>query len=262
MGMALKDKVVWITGGASGIGEAVTRRFIQEGAKVSIIGRSKDTLAKMKEEFGENILTYQGDISKYEDNEHAVQATVEQFGKLDVFVANAGVFDGFAKFADVTPEALSEAYDYLLDINVKGSFFGAKAALEELKKTNGNIIFTVSGASFYPDGGGVWYTASKHAQIGLMRQLAFELSPSIRVNAVAPGGTLTALTVIPPLRPFVNIVDNDTKASSIKKRNILQLAQMPEDHVAAYVLLASDESRAITGEVISSDGGLSVRGLG
>jgi NAD(P)-dependent dehydrogenase (short-subunit alcohol dehydrogenase family) len=262
MGMALKDKVVWITGGASGIGEAVTRRFIQEGAKVSIIGRSKDTLAKMKKEFGENILTYQGDISKYEDNEQAVQATVEQFGKLDVFVANAGVFDGFAKFADVTPEALSEAYDYLLDINVKGSFFGAKAALEELKKTNGNIIFTVSGASFYPDGGGVWYTASKHAQIGLMRQLAFELSPSIRVNAVAPGGTLTALTVIPPLRPFVNIVDNDTKASSIKKRNILQLAQMPEDHVAAYVLLASDESRAITGEVISSDGGLSVRGLG
>ncbi|MCM3674504.1 SDR family NAD(P)-dependent oxidoreductase [Peribacillus simplex] len=66
MGMALKDKVVLITGGASGIGEAVTRRFIQEGAKVSIISRSKDTLAKMKEEFGENILTYQGDVSKYE----------------------------------------------------------------------------------------------------------------------------------------------------------------------------------------------------
>ncbi|MGE7607204.1 SDR family NAD(P)-dependent oxidoreductase [Peribacillus frigoritolerans] len=262
MGMALKDKVVLITGGASGIGEAVTRRFIQQGAKVGIIGRSKDTLAKMKGEFGENILTYQGDVSKYEDNEQAVQATVEQFGKLDVFVANAGVFDGFAKFADVTPEALSEGYDFLFNINVKGSFFGAKAALEELKKTNGNIIFTVSGASFYPDGGGVWYTASKHAQIGLMRQLAFELSPSIRVNAVAPGGTLTALTVIPPLREFVKIVDNDTKASSIKKRNILQLAQMPEDHVAAYVLLASDESRAITGEVISSDGGLSVRGLG
>ncbi|MGE7762975.1 SDR family NAD(P)-dependent oxidoreductase [Peribacillus sp. NPDC097895] len=262
MGMTLKDKVVMITGGASGIGEAVTRRFIQEGARVSIIGRSKDTLAKMKEEFGKNILTYQGDVSKYEDNERAVQATVEQYGKLDVFIANAGVFDGFAKFADVTPEALSEAYDSLFNINVKGSFFGAKAALEELQKTNGTIIFTVSGASFYPDGGGVWYTASKHAQIGLMRQLAFELSPSIRVNAVAPGGTLTALSVIPPLRPFVKIVDNDTKASSIKKRNPLQLAQVPEDHVGAYVLLASDESRAITGEVISSDGGLSVRGLG
>ncbi|MDF9761740.1 MULTISPECIES: SDR family NAD(P)-dependent oxidoreductase [Peribacillus] len=262
MAMALKDKVVLITGGNSGIGEAVTRRFIQEGAKVSIIGRSIETLKKMKEEFGEGILVHQGDVSKYEDNERAVQATVRQFGKLDVFVANAGVFDGFAKFADVTPDALSEAYDFLFDINVKGSFFGAKAALDELQKSNGNIIFTVSGASFYPDGGGVWYTASKHAQIGLMRQLAFELAPNIRVNAVAPGGTLTALSVIPPLSPFVKIVDNDTKASSIKKRNPLQLAQMPEDHVAAYVLLASDEARAITGEVISSDGGLSVRGLG
>lgn len=260
--MALKDKVVLITGGASGIGEAVTRRFIQEGAKVGIIGRSKEKLVKMKEEFGENIVTCQGDVSKYEDNEQAVQATVEKFGKLDVFIGNAGVFDGFAKFADVTPEALSEAYDFLLNINLKGSFFGVKAALEELQKSNGNIIFSVSGASFYPDGGGVWYTASKHAQVGLMRQLAFELAPNIRVNAVAPGGTLTELTVIPPLHSFVKIVDNETKAKSIKKRNPLQLAQMPEDHVGAYVLLASDQAKAITGEVISSDGGLSVRGLG
>ncbi|MDQ6597253.1 SDR family NAD(P)-dependent oxidoreductase [Bacillus salipaludis] len=262
MAMDLKDKVVLITGGASGIGEAVTRRFIQEGAKVGIIGRSKEKLVKMKEEFGENIVTCQGDVSKYEDNEQAVQATVGKFGKLDVFIANAGVFDGFAKFADVTPEALSDAYDFLLNINLKGSFFGVKAALEELQKTNGNIIFSVSGASFYPDGGGVWYTASKHAQVGLMRQLAFELAPNIRVNAVAPGGTLTELTVIPPLHPFVKIVDNETKAKSIKKRNPLQLAQMPEDHVGAYVLLASDQAKAITGEVISSDGGLSVRGLG
>lgn len=222
MAMALKDKVVLITGGNSGIGEAVTRRFIQEGAKVSIIGRSIETLKKMKEEFGEEILINQGDVSKYEDNEKAVQATVKQFGKLDVLVANAGVFDGFAKFADVTPDALSEAYDFLLNINVKGSFFGA-AALEELQKSNGNIIFTVSGASFYPDGGGVWYTASKHAQIGLMRQLAFELAPNIRVNAVAPGGTLTALSVIPPLRPFVKVVDNDTKASGIKKETHFNL---------------------------------------
>lgn len=262
MSMVLKDKVVLITGGSSGIGEAVTRRFIQEGAKVAIIGRSKEKLEKMKKEFGEHILTCQGDVSLYEDNEKAVQATVEQFGKLDVFIANAGVFDGFAKLADVTPNAVSDAYDYLLNINLKGSFFGVKAALAELQKTNGNIIFSISGASFYPDGGGVWYTASKHAQLGLMRQLAFELAPHIRVNAVAPGGTLTELSVIPPLHPFVKIVDNETKANSIKKRNPLQLAQMPEDHVGAYLLLASDQARAITGEVISSDGGLSVRGLG
>lgn len=262
MGAQLKDKVVIVTGGASGIGEAITRRFLEEGAKVGIISRSQDKLNRLKEELGENLHIYQGDVSNYEDNERIVQETVEKFGKLDVFIANAGVFDGFAKFTDVTPEAVSEAYDYLLNINVKGSFFGAKAAVEELQKTKGNIIFSVSGASLYPDGGGVWYTASKHAQIGLMRQLAFELAPDVRVNAVAPGGTLTELSVIPPLRPFVTIVDNDTKAKSIKKRNPLQIVMSPDDHVGAYLLLASDSSRAITGEIISSDGGLSVRGLG
>lgn len=139
--MALKDKVVLITGGASGIGEAVTRRFIQEGAKVSIIGRSEEKLAKMQEEFGESILTYQGDVSKYEDNEQAVQATVKQFGKLDVFIANAGVFDGFAKFADVTPDALSEAYDFLLDINVKGSFLARKQRLKNCRKQMEILFF-------------------------------------------------------------------------------------------------------------------------
>ncbi|MEK3937216.1 SDR family NAD(P)-dependent oxidoreductase [Sporosarcina sp. FSL W7-1349] len=262
MGTGLREKVVIVTGGTSGIGEAVTRRFIQEGARVSVMGRSKDRLDKMAEEFGNNLLTIQGDVSNYEDNRKIVEATVKKFGKLDVFIANAGVFDGFAKFMDADPKAVEEAYHYLFDINVKGSFLGAKAAVDELLKTKGNIIFTVSGASFYPDGGGVWYTASKHAQIGLLRQLAFELAPDVRVNAVAPGGTLTALTVIPPLQPFVKIIDNETKAKNIKKRNPLQIAMSSEDHVGAYVLLASDEARAITGEIISSDGGLSVRGLG
>lgn len=95
-----------------------------------------------------------------------------------------------------------------------------------------------------------------------MRQLAFELAPDIRVNAVAPGGTLTALNVISPLQPFVKTVDNETKEKSIKSRNPLRIAMSSEDHVGAYLLLASDNARAITGEVISSDGGLSVRGLG
>lgn len=191
-----------------------------------------------------------------------MRKAVDAYGKLDVFIANAGVFDGFAKFENVTSEAMSDAYDILMNINVKGYFNGAKASLPELRKTAGNMIFTVSGAGFYPDGGGVWYTASKHAQIGLMKQLAFEVAPEIRVNAVAPGGTLTALNVIPPLKSFVKEIDNETKAKSIKRRNPLQIAMDSEDHVGPYLLLASKKSRAITGEVISSDGGLAVRGLG
>ncbi|MFD2368679.1 SDR family NAD(P)-dependent oxidoreductase [Brevibacillus sp. GCM10020057] len=258
----LLGKSVYVTGGASGIGKAVVEAFIKEGAVVTILDRSAEGLRELERQQGDKVRTITGDVTVYEDHQRAVQCAVEAFGKLDILVSNAGVFDGFAKFGDVTPEALSEAFDMLFAINVKGSFFAAKAAVEELKKTRGNMIFTVSGAGFYPDGGGVWYTASKHAQIGLMRQLAFELAPDIRVNAVAPGGTLTALSVIPPLRPFVKIVDNETKAQNIKRRNPLQIAMEAEDHVGAYVLLASDKARAITGEVLSSDGGLAVRGLG
>lgn len=258
----LAGKSAYITGGASGIGKAVVEEFIKQGAVVTVLDRSAEGLKELEQQFGEKIRTLTGDVTVYADHQRAVETAVAAFGKLDVLVSNAGVFDGFAKFATVTPEALAEAYDVLFSINVKGSFFAAKAAVDELKRTRGNMIFTVSGAGFYPDGGGVWYTASKHAQIGLMRQLAFELAPDIRVNAVAPGGTLTALSVIPPLRPFVNVVDNETKAKSIKTRNPLRIVMQPEDHVGAYLLLASDKACAITGEVISSDGGLAVRGLG
>jgi NAD(P)-dependent dehydrogenase (short-subunit alcohol dehydrogenase family) len=258
----LIGKSVYLTGGASGIGRAVTETFIEEGAFVTILDKSAEGLKQLKEQFGEAVRCIEGDVTIYEDHVRAVRMATEAFGKLDVFVGNAGVFDGFAKFENVTPEAMSDAYDILFNINVKGYFHGAKATVDELKKTAGNMIFTVSGAGFYPDGGGVWYTASKHAQIGLMRQLAFELSPEIRVNAVAPGGTLTALHVIPPLMPFTKVVDQDVKEKSIKSRNPLRIAMASEDHVGAYLLLASDKSRAITGEVISSDGGLAVRGLG
>jgi NAD(P)-dependent dehydrogenase (short-subunit alcohol dehydrogenase family) len=257
----LSGKSIYMTGGASGIGKAVTEAFIQEGAVVTILDKSAEGLDLLKQQFGEAVQCIEGDVTTYDDHVRAVGMAVESFGKLDVFVANAGVFDGFAKFENVTAEAMSDAFDLLFNINVKGYFHGAKASVEELKKTAGNMIFTVSGAGFYPDGGGVWYTASKHAQIGLMRQLAFELAPNIRVNAVAPGGTLTALHVIPPLQPFVKLIDNETKEKSIKSRNPLRIAMSSEDHVGAYLLLASDMSRAITGEVISSDGGLSVRGL-
>lgn len=258
----LIGKSFYLTGGASGIGRAVVERFVEEGATVTILDRSAERLHELEQQLGSAIRCVVGDVTRFEDHQQAVQVAVETYGKLDGLIANAGVFDGFAKFTKVTPDALTDAYYLLFDINVKGYFYAAKAAVDELRKTKGNIIFTVSGAGFYPDGGGVWYTASKHAQIGLLRQLAFELAPDIRVNAVAPGGTITALHVIPPLQPFVQMVDNETKANKIRTRNPLQIVMAPEDHVAAYVLLASDQARAITGEVISSDGGLGVRGLG
>src|SRR5204863_9178420 len=112
---------------------------------------------------------------------------------LDIFVGNAGIFDVYASVAELSEDQLSHAYDELFAVNVKGCIFGAKAALSELTKTSGAIVFTASVAGLNSGGGGALYTASKHAVVGLIRQLAIELGPEIRVNGVAPGGTMTDL---------------------------------------------------------------------
>ena len=257
----LEGKVVLVTGGASGIGRSIVRRFIEEKARVCVLDLSKEKLQSLETEFANRVVAVHGDVRSFTDNQRAVTAAVDAYGKLDVFVGNAGVFDGFTKFKEVTSDALGDAFNDIFSINVQGYIYGAKAALTELIKTRGNIIFTVSQASFYPDGGGVLYTASKHAALGVIRQLAFELAPDIRVNGVAPGGTITDLFVPESLRPYVKPVDNEEKKRRIAQRNPLRMAMDPEDHMGAYVLLASDQAKAITGEVISSDGGLDIRGM-
>ncbi|SDH84488.1 3-(cis-5,6-dihydroxycyclohexa-1,3-dien-1-yl)propanoate dehydrogenase [Alteribacillus bidgolensis] len=261
MAEALQGKVAIVTGGTNGIGEAVTKRFIEEGANVCILGRSKPKLESLQEEFRENLLALQGDVSEYESHEEAVRKTVEKYGKLDIFVSNAGVFDGFVSLEQLPEDKMDEAFSTIFDINVKGGLLGAKAAYKELRKTKGNIIFTTSNAGFYPNGGGPIYTASKHAIVGLIRELAYELAPEIRVNGVSPGGTITNITAIPCLQDSVNKIDPETRKKFIESRNPLQIAQKSEDHNGAYVLLASDGSKAITGTVIESDGGLGVRGM-
>lgn len=257
----LKGKVVLITGGGAGIGYSIVERFVQENAKVCILDYSEDKINMLQREFGNSIVTFHGDVRNYIDNEQAVALAVRTFGKLDTFIGNAGVFDGFKKLIDLSPDVLEKAYEELFDINVKGYLLGARAALPELMKTRGNMIFTISGAAFYPDGGGPLYTASKHAALGLIRQLAFESAPLVRINGVAPGGTITDLAVTPSLKPYCIPKTSQDREESIKHRNPLRISMEPDDHVASYMLLASDQSRAITGEIISSDGGLAVRGL-
>src|SRR5205085_8139227 len=119
-------------------------------------------------------------------------------GRLDVFVGNAGIFDVYAEIADMAEDQLSRAYDELFAVNVKGLLRGVKAALSELRKSKGAIVFTASVAGLNSGGGGALYTASKHAVVGPVRELAVELAP-VRVNGVAPGGTITALRGLPSL---------------------------------------------------------------
>lgn len=259
----LHGKVAYVAGGSSGIGRAVVERFIQEGAKVCVLGTSQSKLEQLKAELGDDVVVYQGDVRKYEDNENAVRLACETFGKLDIFVGNAGVFDGHVHLSEVSPERLEEAFDEIFHINVKGMLYGAKASIPELKKTRGNMVLTLSESSFYAGGGGSLYTASKHAVHGIVKRLAHELAPDIRVNGVAPGGTTSLVKVIEPLREYSRSPQSaEVREELIRKGNPLNIAATPEDHAAAYLLLASDQSKAITGIVIKSDGGVGVRGKG
>ena len=189
----LDGQVALVTGGGSGIGRAVVARYIAEGARVAVMERVATRADDIRREFGEAAIGIAGDVASLADNKRAVAETVRAFGRLDIFVGNAGIFDVYEKITEIDEETLGRAFDELFAVNVKGCVFGVRAALPELRKTAGCIVLTASVAGLNSGGGGALYTASKHAVVGLIRQLAIELGPEIRVNGVAPGGTMTDL---------------------------------------------------------------------
>jgi NAD(P)-dependent dehydrogenase (short-subunit alcohol dehydrogenase family) len=257
----LDGQVALVTGGGSGIGRAVVARFIEEGAHVGIIERIADRADRLRSDFGNKVIGIAGDVARLADNKRAVAETVRAFGKLDIFVGNAGIFDVYAKLAEFDEEKLGQAYDELFGVNVKGVIFGAKAAIPELRKTAGSMVFTASVAGQNSGGGGALYTASKHAVVGLIRQLAVELGPDIRVNGVAPGGTMT------DLRGLVSLGNDDRSsfaapgmADQLRAHNPLHIALEPPDLAGAYVFLSSRTSaRGITGSIVTVDAGATLR---
>ncbi len=257
----LEGKVALVTGGGSGIGRAVAERFVQKGAGVCVLDRSAEGLATMAAEKNQSMALVQGDVRSSEDNQKAVDAAVSKFGQLDVFVGNAAIFDCFLRLMDLPSMVIDTTFDEIFGVNVKGYLLGAKAALSELVKRHGSMIFTLSNAGLYAGGGGPLYTSSKHAALGMIRQLAYELAPHVRVNGVAPGGTMTALSPALSLRQWCADRSESEKEDRIRQSTPLHIVMYPRDHAAAYVLLASDQARAMTGVVIPSDGGLGARGL-
>ena len=130
----LDGQVALVTGGGSGIGRAVVARFVEEGARVGVMERVATRAAELRDEFGDRVIGIAGDVAQLADNKRAVAETVRAFGRLDVFVGNAGIFDVYAKLAEFDEERLGQAFDELFGVNVKGCIFGAKAALPELRQ--------------------------------------------------------------------------------------------------------------------------------
>ena len=241
------NKVVVITGAAGGIGAALTKRFLSEGAKVCATDISSEALQKLSEDLNHppHFLPVKADISNEESCNHLYEEVSKKWDIVDVLINNAGWFP-FIRF-----EELSYAdWRKIIGINLDGAFLVTKSILPLLKRsTAGRIINTASGSFFDPPPGQSHYVAAKAGVIGLTRALAVELGEyNITVNAITPGLTATPIVLksFPP-----ELIDKLAQQGALKRR------QQPEDLVGAIAFLASDDASFITGQTINVDGGRS-----
>ncbi|QRK09465.1 SDR family oxidoreductase [Archangium violaceum] len=249
----LDKKVAIITGGGGGIGAATAKLFVEEGARVLIVGRSEEKLRKTMQDINhENISYTVADVSKVEDTQRYVRHAVDRYGGIDVLVSNAGTEGPYKHILEHTVED----FDQVIATNVRGTWLSVKYAFPELQKRGGgSIILTSSivGIAGFPTHSA--YTTSKHAVVGMARALAHDGAPfHIRVNAVSPG-----------------VIDNDMMASTHRRlspgaeeqmKNTIS-ARVPmkrygtnEEIARMYLFLASDDSSYSTGGVYVSDGGI------
>ena len=260
--MRLRDEVIIVSGGAGGLGRALVERLLAEGALVCAFDRSERRLAELSTIYGDKLIPITGDVRSLQDNKRAVAACLTRFGKLDCAIGNAGIWDFSTQLLDLEEDSLDESFDEVFQVNVKGYLLLAKAALEALIESRGSLLFTISNAGFYPDGGGPLYTASKHAIVGLTRQLAFELAPFVRVNAVAPGGIATDLRGPDSLGMAERSIASIDLAKTAAERVPVGLLPTASDYAAAYVFFASRaDNDPATGSILNYDGGFGVRGL-
>jgi NAD(P)-dependent dehydrogenase (short-subunit alcohol dehydrogenase family) len=248
--MKLKDKVAIVAGGTKGIGLGIAIEFVREGAKVIIGGRNEETgargVAKIREAGGEGLFV-QCDVSSMNDLENIVQQAVKHFGRLDIYVANAGINDPQkTHFLDITPEQ----YDWIMDINLRGMFFGGqKAAKQMVKQGEGGVIINMSSVNAHLAlDAQVVYTTSKGGIQQLTKVQAVALARhNIKVNAMAPGPIETEL---------MRRVGSDKQLmDTILSRTPIGRIGTPKECGRLAVFLASEDSDFIFGQSIYIDGG-------
>jgi NAD(P)-dependent dehydrogenase (short-subunit alcohol dehydrogenase family) len=253
--MQLKDRVALVTGAGSGIGKAAALLLAKEGARIGALGRTEDelkeTVRQIKRAKGQAI-ALTADISQPEEMLRAVEQLADEWKRIDIVFANAGINGVWAPIEELTPKE----WDRTLDINLKGTFLTVKYAVPYLKKRGGSVIVTasVNGTRIFSNTGATAYSCSKAAQVAFTKMMALEMaSDGVRVNVICPGAIDTE-------------IDDNSEARDLEK--VREPVKFPEgdipltdgtpgtsEQVAQLVLfLASDASSHISGTEIFIDG--------
>ena len=257
--MQLGDKVALITGAGSGIGKAAAVLLAKEGAKIAALGRSEDELNEVVaqiQQAGGEAMPVVADISETEEMQQAVQQVINQWGRLDIVFANAGINGVWAPIEELEPEE----WDKTIKVNLRGTFLTVKYAVPHLKKQGGSVIITssVNGTRMFSNSGATAYSCTKAAQVAFTKMVALELAKHrIRVNVICPGAIETN-------------IDENTEKRDIEREK--EPVEFPEgeipltdgepgsaEQVAQLVLfLASDASSHISGTEVWIDGAQSL----
>jgi meso-butanediol dehydrogenase/(S,S)-butanediol dehydrogenase/diacetyl reductase len=257
--MKLEGKVALVTGGGTGIGEAIARRFVADGAKVCIAGRRKELLDKVAASLPvESVATCAGDVSRYEDVERMVQAALQLGGKLNVLVNNAA--------RDQIPPANvvaldQELWQQVLKVNLTGPFFTMKAAIPHMINAGGGSIInvaSVAGLRAIPNMPA--YVTSKGGLIMLTQQVALDFGPDrVRCNVICPGGVRTEM-IEGAMTPFAEKLGTNLEGIfSLFTRDVPLRRVASTDEVGGLCsYLASDDSSYMTGVVLPIDGGTAI----
>lgn len=252
--MSLQNKVVLITGAAGGIGSAAAKAFAKEGAKLALVDLNEDTLKKAVEGIGAtDILLITVDVTKEEQVKNYVDKTVEKYGRIDVFINNAGVNGAYATITDQSDKNLQ----FVMGVNFFGAYYGLKYVLRVMKEQkSGAVVNTASNGGWLGAEGMSVYVASKHAVVGLTKSAALEMAPyGVRVNAVAPGATNTDM-----MRRIEKNAFGEEKMEEAQKAFASAVPMgryaTPEEIADLMVFLGSEKSNFIDGTIVRIDGGM------
>ena len=248
MSKKLEQKVAIITGATSGMGKAIARAFVAAGAKVVLSGRDEKRGIELTQELGKHSIFLSGDVSLPDYNKQLVHKAIKEFGRLDIVSMNAGILG----LGSVT-ELSQEIWKKTVDVNLSALFYLSKYAIPELLKNAGSsILINASIAAYKSFPNHPAYCASKAGALALMRQMAVEYAPKIRVNAICPGPVDTPL-----LWDSAKAFEHPERAvENAANTTLLKRLGQPKDIAHLALFLTSDDASWITGTAMTIDGGI------